>query len=139
MTARAFLDTNVLVYAVDNADPQKQRRAHEILKGGSADELVISTQVLSEFYVVVTRKLAEPLSPHQALAMVDELVRLPTVSITADLVRMAIAGSQEWKVSFWDALIVRAAEAAGCQLLLSEDLANHASYASVRVENPFTG
>ena len=52
---------------------------------------------------------------------------------------MAIADSQEWKASFWDALIVRAAEAASCELLLSEDLANRASYASVRVENRFAG
>ena len=136
MPARTFIDTNVLVHAVDNADPTKQRRAQRILEPAD-DELVLSAQVLSEFYTVVTRKLAVPLAPKDAQAMVDALARLPTVAVTAELVRAAIAASQEWQLSYWDALVLRSAESAGCERLLTEDLADRSTYGTIRVENPF--
>jgi predicted nucleic acid-binding protein len=69
--------------------------------------------------------------------MVDEIARLPVVPTDMQLVIAAIAGSREWGISLWDALIIRAAEAAGCRRLLSEDLAHGAVYGSIRVENPF--
>jgi predicted nucleic acid-binding protein len=137
MSERTFVDTNVWVYAVDGADPIKRARALAVLAPTADSDFVVSTQVLIEFYVVVTRKLGTPLSGEAAQAMVDEMARLPVVPADAQLVVAAMAGSREWKVSLWDALIVRAAEVSGCGRILSEDLADGATYGSVRIENPF--
>jgi predicted nucleic acid-binding protein len=137
MTERTFVDTNVWVYAVDKADPAKQARATALLAPAAGSDFVVSTQVLIEFYVVVTRKLANPLAGEAAQAMVDQMARLPVVPTDSQLVLAAIAGSREWGISLWDALIIRAAEVSGCHLVLSEDLANGGIYGSVRVENPF--
>lgn len=137
MTEPIFVDTNVWVYAVDAADPAKRKRALEAIAPAPGRDLVISTQVLTEFYAVVTRKLAVPLSVEDAEAMVRQLAVLPVVAIDSSLVVAAIAGSREWQISIWDALILRAAEVAGCRSLLSEDLADGTTYGSVVVENPF--
>jgi predicted nucleic acid-binding protein len=139
MTERTFVDTNVWVYAVDEADPAKRARALELLAPSPDSNVVVSTQVLIEFYVVVTRKLATPLAAEAAQAMVDEMARLPVVPTDSQLVLSAIAGSREWAISLWDALIIRAAEASGCDVVLSEDLTHGARYGSIRVENPFRG
>ena len=137
MTEPTFVDTNVWVYAVDAADAVKRRRALEVTAPGSGRDLVISTQVLTEFYAVVTRKLAVPVSREEAESMVGQLSMLPVVAIDASLVVSAIAGSRSWNISIWDALIIRAAETAGCRRVLSEDLADGATHGSVVVENPF--
>jgi predicted nucleic acid-binding protein len=137
MSERTFVDTNVWVYAVDGADPARRRCALAVLHPSAGSDLVVSTQVLAEFYVVVTRKLTAPVSEEAAQAMVAEMARLPVVATDTQLVTEAIAGSREWRISLWDALIVRAAETAGCGLILSEDLADGATYGSVRIENPF--
>jgi predicted nucleic acid-binding protein len=137
VTGRLFIDTNVWVYAVDSADPGKQARARAVIAPGQGSDIVVSTQVLGEFYVVATRKLATPLAETLAAAMVERMSGLPVVAVDATLVRGAIEGSRDWGVSFWDALIVRAAEAAGCSLVLSEDLAEGRSYGTVSVRNPF--
>jgi len=137
MTDRTFVDTNVWVYAVDDADPTKQAQARRVLDPAAGLEIAISAQVLSEFYVVTTRKLAKPLSAEAAQAFVQELARLPVVDVDAQLVMTAITAGREWRLSLWDALIVRAAEVAGCRRLLSEDLADRAIYGDVQVENPF--
>lgn len=137
MSERSFVDTSVWVYAVDDADPVKQARARAAVEPGPDVDLVISAQVLTEFYVVTTRKLARPLAPAAAAALVEQLAKLPVVPLDVRLVTAAIAGSREWGISPWDALVVRAAEVAGCTRLLTEDLANGTSYGSVRVENPF--
>jgi predicted nucleic acid-binding protein len=135
MPARAFVDTNVLVYAFDDADPAKRDRARSLL----ADDvpLVISAQVIGEFYVVVTRKLPIPLSEAHASAAVDELLRLPVVPIDAELTRAAVSTSRAAQVSYWDALIIEAAAVAGCDRVLTEDLTAGSTIRSVRVENPF--
>jgi predicted nucleic acid-binding protein len=137
MTERTFVDTNVWVYAIDGADPVKRARALGLLAPTPEADFVVSTQVLIEFYVVVTRKLTVPLEEAVAQAMVDDLARLPVIAADAQLVVAAIARSREWRISLWDALIVHAAEVSGCGRLLSEDLAHGAVYGSVQVENPF--
>lgn len=136
MAGKAFLDTNVLVYAVDAADPRKRATARKVLDERAAD-LVISAQVLSEFYVVATRRLETPMSEKDAAAAVDELGRLPTVVTDGELVRDGIAISREAKLSFWDGLVVAAARVAGCESVLTEDLGAGSTIAGVRVENPF--
>lgn len=136
MTERVFVDTNIWVYAVDRAEPAKRERAKAALAPRDDAHITISSQVLSEFYTVVTRKLTTPLSAEQATQMVDRLAQLPVVPLDADLILRAIAGSRTWNISLWDALIIRAAEAAGCSVVLSEDLAAGATYGSVRVIDP---
>ncbi len=136
MPGRAFVDTNVLVYAVDDADPRKRDAARDVL-GRPDAELMISAQVLSEFYVVVTRRLATPMSERDAAAAVDELARIPTVVTDAELVRDGIALAREARLSFWDGLIVAAARASGCECVITEDLAAGATIGGVRVESPF--
>ena len=136
MTERVFVDTNIWVYAVDRADPHKRERARAAIRPRDGAHIAVSSQVLSEFYTVVTRKLSTPLSEEQAAQMVDRLVRLPVVPVDADLITRGIAGSRAWNISLWDALIIRAAEIAGCSQVLSEDLADGATYGSVRVVNP---
>ena len=138
MTEPTFVDTNVWVYAVDAADPVKRKRALEATAPVPGRDLVVSTQVLTEFYAVVTRKLAVPVSVEDAEAMVRQLALLPVVAIDSSLVVSAIAGSREWQISIWDALILRAAAVAGCRRVLSEDLADGTTYGSVVVENPFS-
>jgi predicted nucleic acid-binding protein len=138
MTEPIFVDTNVWVYAVDAADPAKRARALEVTAPAPGRDLVISTQVLTEFYAVVTRKLVVPVSAEDAEALVRQLAVLPVVAIDTSLVVSAIAGSREWQISIWDALVLRAAEIAGCRRVLSEDLADGMTYGSVVVENPFT-
>lgn len=137
MTDRTFVDTNVWVYAVDRDEPAKQAVARALLTPSGGADLVVSTQVLGEFYVTVTRKLAAPIEPARARQMVDRMRQLPVASLDADSVAEAIAGSQEWGISYWDALIVVAAASTGCGRLLSEDLADGATYGRVRVEDPF--
>ena len=134
--SRSFVDTNVLVYAFDDADPRKRDRARAVLNDGSAT-LIISSQVVGEFYVVVTRRLATPLTPDAARAAVGELLKLPVVPIDGELTRAAVATSQAAPLSYWDALIVEAAVASRCDRVLTEDLSAGAEIRSVRIENPF--
>lgn len=137
MTARTFVDTNVWVYAVDDADPKKQERARALLSPTQNADFVISAQVLGEFYVTVTRKLARAVAESDAARMVDELRQLPVVGIGPELVAEAVEGSRRSGIGYWDALIVAAARSAGCERILSEDLADDGVYEGVRVENPF--
>jgi predicted nucleic acid-binding protein len=137
MTARTFVDTNVWVYAVDANEPAKQAKARLVLDPAAGENLVISSQVLGEFYLTVTRKLARPVPAPDAAALVDQMRRLPVVAVDGDHVVAAIAGAGEWGISYWDALIVATAKASGCALLLSEDLAPGTTYGGVLVENPF--
>jgi predicted nucleic acid-binding protein len=137
MTDLVFVDTNVWVYAVDADEPAKQGLARAALDPGTADRLVTSAQVLGEFYVTVTRKFERAIAHDVADRMVERMARLPIVPIDADRVRAAIEGARAWGISYWDALIVASARAAGCTRLLSEDLADGETYGGVRVENPF--
>lgn len=135
-TGRTFIDTNVLVYAVDDGEPAKRDRARAVL-AAEADNLVLSTQVLSEFYVVVTRKLTKPMRERDAAAAVRELAKLPIVPSDASLVLDAVELSRSAGLSLWDALVIQAARVAGCARILTEDLADDTLIGSLRVENPF--
>src|SRR5690349_16393778 len=86
MTGRAFVDTNVWVYAVDSADPAKQQRARAVLAPSGDLDLVVSAQVLGEFYVTITRKFERRVEEADAVAMLDAIRQLPVVAIDGDLV-----------------------------------------------------
>jgi predicted nucleic acid-binding protein len=137
MSDRVFVDSNVWVYAVDADEPVKQAKARAVLDPATSDTLATSAQVLGEFYVTVTRKLARPVADDIAARMVDRMAQLPVISIDADGVQAAITGSRAWRLSYWDSLIIVAAQSAGCSRLLTEDLADGSTYGGVRVENPF--
>ncbi len=130
-----FLDTNVVVYAFDGADPAKQSIAIEVLEAG--DRLVVSTQVLLEAWWVLTRRLAVPLGEDDASKVIDELCALPVVSTDPDLVRRAIETGRRFNIAVWDALIIEAARASGCRRVLSEDLNSGQDFEGVVVSNPF--
>jgi predicted nucleic acid-binding protein len=135
---RSFFDTNVLVYLFDNSEPEKKARAQEALhREVAAGRAALSTQVLQEFYVNVTRKLATPLPTEVAEARVRDFSRLPLVRVDAPLILAAIARSRRMGFSFWDALILEAALAAGADRLLTEDLQHRQEIEGLRVENPF--
>jgi predicted nucleic acid-binding protein len=138
MTGKTFLDSNVLVYSVDEspAEKAKHERAIEVLSARPQD-LVLSTQVLQEFYVVTTRKLKTPLSEERAARAVRGLTKLDVVGVDAPLVLAAVDTSRLVQLAFWDALIIEAASRAGCERVLSEDLNATQVIRGVRVENPF--
>ena len=99
--------------------------------------LLLSTQVLQEFYVTVTRKLARPLPEETALAALRQLATLPTVQVDRRLVLEAARRSKALKLSFWDALIVQASIEGGATHLLSEDLQHGRHIDGVTIQNPF--
>lgn len=136
MSGRSFIDTNVFVYAFDTNEPVKQQIALRTL-AETGDRAVLSTQVLSEFYVVATRKLPDPLVPRIAAEIIGELSRLSVVDTDTVLVRSAIEISDRSQISFWDGLIVAAASASQCDRILTEDLASGATLAGVHIVNPF--
>jgi len=134
---RTFLDTNVLVYLFDHEQPAKAHKAREILEQAKPGALALSAQVLGEFYVVVTRKLKQPLDPATAAHALDWLGLLHVVPLDTSFAKAAVRISRSAQLSYWDALIVAAAVAGGCERLLSEDLNSGQLIESVRVENPF--
>ena len=133
--ARIFVDTNILVYSLDQFDPQKQSQCRTLLKSLKGDlRGVISTQVLQEFYVAATKKLsADPLLVKDIL---HSFQRFETVIITPEFIKDAIDCSLINRLSFWDALIIVAAESANCEKLWSEDLNDGQIIRGVRIENP---
>jgi predicted nucleic acid-binding protein len=134
---RVFVDTNVFVYLFDADAPDKQQRARTVVSRLAAERrLTLSTQVLGELYVTVTRKLASPLSPTHAQRAVAALSAFPVVPIDTDLVDRAIVRSQVEQMSYWDALILEAAVEAGAEEVYSEDLQPGAPYRDVTVVNP---
>ena len=138
MSDRVFLDTNVLVYAYDGDAGPKQERAQSILAAaGGSGRYAISSQVLQEFYVTVTRKLERPVSPADAAQAVAALTKLPVVLLDAGSVLAAIQRSQARQVSLWDALIVQAAVEGGCARVLTEDLQHGQLIDGLQIENPF--
>lgn len=115
MSGNCFIDTNILVYAFDKSESQKQAIAQQILKEkGNWGKIVLSTQVLQEFFVVVTKKLMQPLPKEIAYHVVQSLAEYPLVEINAHIILKAIRRHQMDNFSFWDALIVEAALDAGC-------------------------
>ncbi len=136
MTERIFVDTNVWVYAVDPADPDKRLQARAVLAAEDA-VIVTSAQVLAEFFVTISRKLPSVADAAIAEGMLEQLRELPIVAVDAGLAFSAIGASREWQISYWDALIIRAAEVAGCSKVISEDLTAGRTYGSVVIENPF--
>lgn len=138
MADREFFDTNILIYASDRSEPEKQSQARRLLKHAIENETgVVSAQVLGEFFMVVTRRIQEPLTIEETEQVIEQLAILSVVDIDVALVRQAIGTCRRYRISYWDALIVAAAERAGCTRILSEDLNPGQIYHNVAVVNPF--
>jgi predicted nucleic acid-binding protein len=138
MSARKFLDTNVLIYAATGRDesPAKHRRAEEII---ARDDIGFSTQVLGEFVhnVQSKKKMSRPLSAIETMEWLERLFEFPLVEVDSAIVATAAIVQQRYQLSYWDSQIIAAAERLGADVLYSEDLNHGQSYGSVRCENPF--
>lgn len=132
-----FVDTNVLLYSVsgDPAESVQAGVAAELLRHA---DLALSAQVLQEFYVQATHpRRPDALSSEDALALIRTWLRYPVQETTAELVQAAVTCSQRWQISYWDAAVVEAARALGCNRLLTEDLNHGQEFGGVVVVNPF--
>lgn len=133
----AFVDTNVLLYAASTVADEAAKRvtARAILE---RDDLVLSVQVLQEFYVQATRATRQDRLPHEsAVMLIESWLRFRVIETTVPLVQHALASALRWRISYWDAAIVEAARLGGCPTLLSEDLQSGMNFSGVTVENPF--
>lgn len=135
---RRFVDTNVLVYAYDDAEPAKRSVAVDLLEDlWERREGALSIQVLAEFYVTVSLKWRQRASAIDGRAIVEIYnVWNPFSPVGADVLA-AIDLSATHQISYWDALIVVAALRSGAEVLLSEDLNHGQVFEGVRIENPF--
>ena len=138
MRDKNFFDSNILIYAYDTRDPHKQNQAQELLlKATQSQAAVLSAQVLGEFFVVVTKKIPQPMTSSEAAEVIAELGALEIVPLDFSLVQRAIVTQQKYGTSYWDSLIISAAERAGCVRILSEDLNSGQLYHGIEVQNPF--
>jgi predicted nucleic acid-binding protein len=137
-TELVFVDTNVLVYAHDASETVRQPVAQSVLaelwrtRSGA-----LSTQVLQEFYVVVTRKFDPPLSRREARNLVDAYGQWHLVQVDVPLILAASQLEERHTLSFWDALIIEAARRSGASRLVTEDLQTGRRFAGVTIDNPF--
>lgn len=137
MTERSFLDSNILLYADDAGAGAKQQKAIALVEASFlTGKGVLSTQVLQEYYVNAVAKLGIP--KDVARGVVDTLRGLELVVIQSEDVLAAIDLHRLHTLSFWDCLILRAAQRAGCRVLYTEDLQNGRQFDGTRVVNPFT-
>ena len=137
MSDKYFLDTNILMYAHDTAAGAKHERARAIVEELWRDRSgVISTQVLQELCVNLRRKAGRPLSTKATRELVSDYLSWQVVVNSGESVMDALDLEERHNISFWDALIIHAAQAAGAEILYSEDLSDGQTYGSVRVVNP---
>jgi predicted nucleic acid-binding protein len=136
--ARFTLDTNLLVYSVDNAAGDRHLLAREIVDRAVESECWLTLQALGEFYAATTRKGVMPRA-EAAAQTADWLELFPTVAASAATVRVAMADATARRASYWDALLLATAAEAGCSIILTEDMSDGAILGGVRVHNPFAG
>ena len=137
MSAKCFVDTNILMYAHDTAAGEKHERARALVEGlWQARTGVVSTQVLQELIFNLRRKAAKPLDPAAAREVVVDYLAWHVVVNSGESILHALDLEQQHRISFWDALIVHAAEVSGSSVLYSEDLSHGQRYGAVTVVNP---
>jgi len=139
MSAKFFLDTNIVVYTFDASAPKKKRCAQELVEQALRDrEGVVSTQVVQEFLNVATSKFSVPMKLSDAQQYLhDVLSPLCSVFPSIDLFRQALIIQQDTHYSFYDSLIIGGALQAGCETLYSEDLQHGQQVRDLRILNPF--
>ena len=134
MTSKVFIDTNILVYALDQHDPDKNKKSRSCLRHLSQTSGgVISTQVMQEFYVTATKKLQ--VDALIAKEILRSFAQFEVVLISPEIIDRAVDCQVLNKISFWDALVVSAAQSACCEVLWTEDLNPGQIIQDVRIEN----
>jgi predicted nucleic acid-binding protein len=137
MSVRFFVDTNILMYAHDTSAGAKHERAKAVVEELWRDRTgVVSTQVLQELAVNLRRKAGRPLDAKATREMVADYLTWQVAVNNGDSILEALDLEARYQVSFWDALVIHAAQAAGAEVLYSEDLSDGQAYGSVRVVNP---
>jgi predicted nucleic acid-binding protein len=136
MKSECFLDTNVLIYAIAGRldDPRKHAIAVDLF---SSKVFGLSGQVLAEFTSVVERRFQTVVSAAELDDWLDELAQFPLVPVDADIVRGGLYFARRYKISYYDAALIAAAERLGASILYTEDLNHEQFYGSVQVINPF--
>lgn len=133
-----FVDTNILVYAYDSSAERRHELARALLtelwQNGQG---CLSIQTLQEFYVTITRKVAQPMSVERAAQIISDLGHWKVHTPSVEDVLAAIALQQRYRLSFWDAMVLTSAERLECGVVWSEDLNPGQTYTSVKVLNPF--
>ena len=137
MSSLDFLDTNILMYALDVADPRKHGVARSLLSKAVAGEFATSTQVLAELASILLQKYKSKFTAQDVLTILDSLKPIPLIKPDADLVRRAVEAHATYGIHFYDGMIVAAAERAGSGKIWSEDLNAGQRYFGVEVANPF--
>ena len=133
-----FIDTNVLVYAVDGRNPAKQRTARAIVVESLRDgRSMLSVQILNEFANVAMKKLQMDEDEVQGYLAIFRRITVLTPSVETTL--RALSLKKRYGIQFYDSLLLAAAESAGCTEILTEDLANGQTYGPVKARNPFKG
>lgn len=135
-----FVDTNILIYAHDRAAGPKHERARQLIEHlWTTGQGALSTQVLQELCVNLRRKVAHPLPSAEIRKLIEDYMSWEIVVNTPQSILAALEIEARHKVSYWDALILHAAESCGAAVLYSEDLARGQRYGAVEVVNPLTG
>jgi len=135
---KAFFDTNILAYEFDKSEHRKQALAVNLInEWRPSGRMIISTQVLQEFYVVLTQKLKPPLKEEIAEEIIQNYSKLDVVIVDPSLILNGISIKRKYKISFWDALIVAASRRAGCKILFTEDLSHGMRIEGIEIVNPF--
>ncbi len=137
MSDKYFVDTNILIYAHDRSTGIKHDRAKELIERlWHSGQGVLSTQVLQELCINLRRKLAKPLPVEEIRRLIQDYLSWEIVVNTPESVLQALEIELRYKTSFWDALVLQAAESAGATVVYSEDLAAGQKYGVVQVVNP---
>jgi predicted nucleic acid-binding protein len=140
MADKYFVDTNILIYAHDRSTGIKHERARQVIEAlWTSGQGVLSTQVLQELCVNLRRKVARPLAVDEIRRLIHDYQSWEIVVNTPEAVIQALEIEVRYKTSFWDALILQAAEQSGAAILYSEDLAAKQRYGTVGVVNPLVG
>lgn len=138
MSAKYFVDTNILMYAHDVAAGEKHHRAKRLVEElWETRSGVVSTQVLQELAVNLRKKAKKPPDARVTREIVSDYLAWQVVVNQGDSILEALDLEERYQVSFWDALVIQAAQVAGVEILYSEDLSDGQRYGSVKVENPF--
>jgi predicted nucleic acid-binding protein len=133
-----FVDTNILVYALDEDQGERHHTARALVEElWNTERGVLSTQVLQELYVTLTRKLRRPMTRPRARAVIERYTAWPTHQVTPDDIVAASELEQRHTLAFWDALIVVSAQQIGANRILTEDMQHGRALGGVRVEKPF--
>ena len=139
MSARCFVDTNILMYAHDSSTGAKHERALALVEElWQSRTGVLSTQVLQELAVNLRKKARRPLDAKATRDVIADYLTWHVVVNNGESILEALDLESRYRVSFWDALVLQAAQASGAELLYSEDLSDGQHYGSVQVVNPFT-